>query len=407
MGFRAEAVIVGAELLLGQAEANAPVLSRRLLSLGGDLARVTVVGDEDPELQDAVEGAAGRSALVVVAGGLGPTEDDRTRYALARAAGAPLVLREDLLDGIRAPFERMGREMPPSNRVQALLPSPAEAIPNPVGTAPGFALEVGGAWVVALPGVPREFRHLLDGWVVPMLRRRFGGGAAATRLVRVSGLGESAVGEAVADLMGVGLNPYVGTLATPGEVKVLLVARAGREDEARRLLDGSEAEVRKRLGAHVVGTDEETHAAVALRTAAAAGWEVASAEGFTGGILASWLWRARDDCFRGGVVEPARVLRGRFGALGDSARAIRAMAEDAARTHGASVGVAAASEVELVPQGGGNRCWVGVWRDGAWRVRSLPLVFGTGADEERCCHQALYEIRNLAARPGCGSGLRS
>ena len=390
MGFRAEAVIVGAELLLGQAEANAPVLSGRLLSLGGALARVTVVGDEDSELQDAVEGAVRRSALVVVAGGLGPTEDDRTRYALAKAAGAPLVLREDLLDGIRAPFERLGREMPPSNRVQALLPSSAEVIPNPVGTAPGFALEVGGALVVALPGVPREFRHLLDGWVVPMLQQRFGGEAAATRLVRVSGLGESAVGEAVADLMGVGLNPYVGTLATPGEVKVLLVARAGREDEAARLLDGSEAEVRRRLGAHVVGTDEETHARVALRAAAAAGWEVASAEGFTGGTLARWLWQAREDCFRGGVVEPGHVLRVRLGSLGDPARAIRAMAEDAARSLGASVGVAAASEAELVAQGGGNRCWVGVWRDGAWRVRSLPLVFGAGPDEERCCHQALY-----------------
>ncbi len=398
MGFRAEAVIVGAELLLGQAEANAPALSRRLLSVGGDLARVTVVGDEDSELQDAVEGAIRRSAVVVVAGGLGPTEDDRTRYALAKAAGAPLALREELLDGIRAPFDRLGREMPPSNRVQALLPRFAEVIPNPVGTAPGFALEVRGALVVALPGVPREFRHLLDGWVVPMLRQRFGGGAAATRLVRVSGLGESAVGETVADLMGVGRNPYVGTLATPGEVKVLLVARADREDEAARLLDGAEAEVRRRLGAHVVGTGDETHARVALGAAAAAGWEVASAEGFTGGRLASWLWQAGDGCFRGGVVEPGHILRGRLGALGDPARAIRALAADAARALGASVGVAAASEAELVLEGGGNRCWVGVWRDGAWAVRSLPLVFGAGADAERCCHQALWEVRSLAGR---------
>lgn len=396
MGLRAEAVVVGAELLAGQAEANGPVLARGLLAVGVELARVTVVGDDDAEIEAALAEAVRRSGLVVVSGGLGPTEDDRTRYAVAKAAGDPLALREELLEGIRAPFLRLGREMPPSNRVQALLPGRAEAVPNPVGTAPGFALEIEGALVVALPGVPREFRYLLDRWLLPRLRQRVGTGAVVTRQIRVSGLGESAVGEAVADLMGPGRNPYVGTLASPGEVRILAVARGEGEPQARGLLDLVEGDVRRRLGAYVFGIDDDTHPRVALRAAAAAGWRVACAEGFTGGLLARWLWEAKEEAFRGGIVEPGDALRRRFGPAGDPARAIRAMAEEAARALGADAGLATASEGELLSRGEG-RFWVGVWREGVWAVRSLPTAFGAEADAERCCQQACYELRQFVA----------
>lgn len=396
---RSEVLIVGSELLLGQADANGPELAWRLAALGCPLCRIAVVGDEDAEIEEALAAALARSAVIVAAGGLGPTEDDRTRYAAARVAGRALELRPELLEEIRGAFRRFGREMPDSNRVQALLPSGAEAIPNPVGTAPGFALEIGGSYLVALPGVPRELRYLLDTWVEPRLRARLELGSVVTRVLRFSGIGESRAGEAVADLMGPGKNPYVGTLASPGEVRIVLTARGSGEGEARGLIAGTEAQVRARLAKYLCGADADTHPRVALRAARQAGWTVASAEGFTGGILAQWLRDAEDPAYRGGTVLPAPVLRDWAGLAreaADPAAAVQALARRAAQSHGAAAGVAAGLETELRGEAGENRGWAGVWTPVGGFARALPLAFGGPGERERLCHQALFELRRLA-----------
>ncbi len=137
----AEAVIVGTELLLGShADTNGPAIGARTAPLGCPLRRITVVGDTDAELDDAIGRAAARCPVVFVTGGLGPTEDDRTRFSVARVTGRELVFRPDLMAHIASLMARFGRAVPPSNRVQACLPAGADAIPNPRGTAPGFAL---------------------------------------------------------------------------------------------------------------------------------------------------------------------------------------------------------------------------------------------------------------------------
>ena len=289
--------------------------------------------------------------------------------------------------------------MPDSNRVQALLPAGAQAIPNPVGTAPGFALEVGTSYLVALPGVPRELRHLLDTWVEPHLRERLGLGSVVTRVLRFSGIGESRAGEAVADLMGQGKNPYVGTLASPGEVRVVLTARAPDEGAARALIASAEARVRERIGKYLCGADGDTHPRVALRAARDAGWTVACAEGFTAGVLAQWLRDAGDPAYRGGTVLPAGAVRewAGSGPGGDPGEAVRGLAQRAARTHGAAAGLATALEAELSEDGGEGRGWAGVWTPAGAFARALPLAFGGPGERERLCHQALFELRRLAA----------
>lgn len=398
MEYASEAVIVGSELLLGMGvDTNGAEIGRALVELGCPLRWKTVVGDSDADLDEVLRRAVARSDVVVVSGGLGPTEDDRTRFALARLAGADLELRSDLLEDVEAAFRRLGQPMGESNRVQARLPGGARALRNPLGTAPGFSLGVGRCILFALPGVPRELRHLLYQDVVPALRERLGVGGLATRVLKLSGIGESRAGEAVADLMGPGRNPYVGILASPGEVRFFLAARAATEEEAHRLIAAPEAAIRERLGKYLFGADSETHAAVALAAAARAGWSLAAAEGFTGGAMASQLWAARADNFRGAMVLDGASLVLLAAGTADPAAAVLRLAETAARDRGASAGLAAALDQEFLPAAGGQTAWIGVWAQGRTTARGVPLLFGGAADRERVAHQAFYELRRLAA----------
>lgn len=412
MNHGSEAVIIGSELLLGLGiDTNGAEIGRVLVELGCPLRWKTLVGDSDDDLDDVFARAAGRSAVVVVSGGLGPTEDDRTRFALARLAGVPLELRPELLEDVEAAFRRLGRPMGESNRVQALLPAGARALRNPLGTAPGFWLEVGGCVLFALPGVPRELCHLLRCDVVPALRERLGVPGLATRVLRLSGIGESRAGEAVADLMGPDRNPYVGILASPGEVRLFLTARGATDGEALRLLAGPEAAIRERLGKYLFGADDQTHARTALAAASRAGWTVASAEGFTGGALASLLWEAGADNFVGGHVLGNARLRRLVAGVEDPAGAAVRLAEAAARDAGADAGLAAALGEELHPGSGGDAAWVGAWAGSRSASRRVPLLFGPEADRQRVAHQVFYELRKLAEpqqaaekQPACAPG---
>ncbi|WP_025321354.1 competence/damage-inducible protein A [Deferrisoma camini] len=392
---RAELVCIGSELLLGRwVDTNGPWLARALAPLGVRVARKWVVDDDEAAIAEAVVRAADAGDLVLLSGGLGPTEDDRTRAGVARAAGVPLELRPELLEEVRRVFERLGSEMPPSNRVQAEIPAGAEPIPNPWGTAPGFALVLRGAWVVALPGVPRELKNLFRSWVLPRLRERLGLGAATTRVLRLSGLGESAVGERLRDLMAGSSPAQVALLSSPGEVRVVLTARGATEHEAAERLARVETEVRARLAKFVFGADDETHPVVALRAAQAAGWTLAVAEGFSAGTLASWLRGTGAPAFRGGMV----LGPGRIRAAGPTPEArCLAVARRAARWFRADVGVCVAREDELVPAAAADRVWIGVTAPPGARVRSLPVLRGDAFDAQRACHQALFHVRRLAA----------
>jgi competence/damage-inducible protein CinA-like protein len=267
---RAEIVSVGSELLLGQiVDTNAAFIARQLAVLGLDLFHKTTVGDNLGRVAAALETALGRADIVITTGGLGPTEDDVTREAVARATRRELEFHPELLDQIEAFFRARGLPLSPSNRKQAYIPRGAVPLPNPVGTAPCFILEEADRTLIVLPGVPREMEYLLRTAALPHVRSRYGLQAAiVSRLVRVAGFGESRVGEILADLMAKGSNPTVGTMAHPGQVDVRIAAKGADEAAARALIAPVEAEICARLGDAVFGTDSESlEGAVAARLA--------------------------------------------------------------------------------------------------------------------------------------------
>ena len=288
---RAEIVSIGSELLLGQiVDTNAAFIARQLAALGIDLFQKTTVGDNLSRVATALEAALRRAEIVITTGGLGPTEDDVTREAVAKATGRELEFHPELLDQIEAFFRARGLPLSPSNRRQAFIPRGAVPLPNPVGTAPCFILEEGDRTLTVLPGVPREMEYLLRTGVLPHLRSRYGLQAAiVSRLVRVAGLGESRVGELLADLMAKGANPTVGTMAHPGQVDVRIAAKAADEAAARALIAPVEAEVCARLGDTVFGRDGESLEGAVAAQLDALGRTLGLVEVGTGGLVSERL----------------------------------------------------------------------------------------------------------------------
>ena len=299
---RAEIVTTGTELLLGQIDdTNATYLARQLRDLGIDLYYRTTVGDNELRIAQALEQALARADVVITSGGLGPTVDDVTREAVARATGRPLVLYPDLLAQIESFFARFGSPMSDNNRRQAHLPEGSIPIENPVGTAPAFIVEDERGTIITLPGVPRELYYLMEKAVVPYLLKRLGRrDVLVTRILRTVAVGESQVDQAIADLEA-SANPTVGLSAHPGQTDVRIVAKAATEAEAEALVADFEAKIRDRLGAAIYATGAATLEAVVAGALAGRGASLAVAETLTQGDLSRRLAR-HPDAFRGGVV---------------------------------------------------------------------------------------------------------
>jgi len=308
-----ELVSVGTELLLGQTvNTNAAVIGERLAEAGFDHYRQTVVGDNLGRVTEALRSALERAGAVIVTGGLGPTQDDLTREAIAAAIGRELRFSDEWAEELRRRWKELGRDMPESNLRQAEYPEGARLIPNPKGSAPGIDLAVEGRRLFALPGVPEEMVPMLEGHVLPELVAAVGeGGVLVSRLLRTWGMPESQVGEVLDDLYQGSVNPTVAFLASAGEIKVRLTAKAARAEEAAGLIDPVEQEVRRRLGGLVFGIDRETVEAVLLKSLEERGWTLAVAESATGGLIAARLTEVpgASKVFRGGVVAYAPELK--------------------------------------------------------------------------------------------------
>ena len=301
---QAEIVSVGSELLLGQiVDTNSAVIGRHLAAIGLDLYYKTTVGDNLSRLTAVLRQALARSEVVITTGGIGPTADDVTREAVAAATGRELEFSEHLMAQIEAFFRARGFKLSPSNRRQAFIPRGAIPIENPVGTAPAFVVEVGERCVINLPGVPREMEHLLVTRVLPYLRERYGlKGEIRLRVLKVVGLGESRIGELLADFMEKGRNPTIGTLAHLGQVDVRIAAKGSDAETAQRLIEPVEAQIRERLGDLIFGADNETLESVISAQARRVGARVAVAESGSGGVVAERLAAGIGEGFAGGVV---------------------------------------------------------------------------------------------------------
>jgi nicotinamide-nucleotide amidase len=352
-----EIVAVGTELLLGQiVNGNAAWISQRLAEVGWDCRRHTVVGDNEARIAEALREALARADAVIVTGGLGPTQDDVTREAVAAVAGVPLRRRAELETWLRERFAAVGvPRMAEMNLRQADVPEGARTIDNPLGTAPGLIIELGGKPLYAVPGVPREMQGMLERVVLPDLAARAGEGRAiASRTLRTAGLGESALAERLTPLweqMGKEAKVTLAYLAAPGEVRVRLTAVGPTREQALADIAPVEAAVRKELGDLVYGFDEETLEAAVGRLLRAAGHTLASAESLTGGLVGGRVTAVAgaSDYYLGGVVAYATdakaavlgvdaTLLAEHGPVSEPVAA--AMAAGVRRLFGASVGVA-------------------------------------------------------------------
>ncbi len=309
-----EVLAVGTELLLGQiVNGNAAHVAGRLAEAGFDHYHQAVVGDNVGRAAAAIRQAAARADALIITGGIGPTQDDVTREALCEAAGVPMAFSDDYAARLRDWWARRGREMPETNLRQAEHPQGAELLPNPKGTAPGLRLRYGQCWVFAVPGVPEEMALMLDEQVLPFLLEQAGGerGVLVSRVLRTWGESESRVAALLGDLYDDSENPTVAFLASSGEIKVRLTARAADRAAAGALIAPVEQEVRRRLGPRVFGADDQTVEAVLLGMLQERGWSLATAESATGGMVAARITSVpgASDVFRGSVVAYAADVK--------------------------------------------------------------------------------------------------
>jgi nicotinamide-nucleotide amidase len=283
----AEIIAIGSELLApDRTDTNSLWLTEKLNRLGIEVKLKTIVGDDDARLEEAIKDAARRSKVIITTGGLGPTEDDITRKITARALGRRLLLDETVLAEIRQRFQSFGASMPERNSRQAMVIEDAEVLPNPNGTAPGMFIDHHGTAIVLLPGPPREMRPMFEDHVVERLTARAGGLRVVRRLLRVAGIGESAVDEKIAPIYTQYDNPVTTILFNQSEIEIHLCARGRTEKEANELLDRLSAQLEERLGNAVFSFAGETMEQVVGLKLALGGYTLSVAESCTGGLLA-------------------------------------------------------------------------------------------------------------------------
>jgi len=401
----AEIVSVGTELLLGQiVNTDAAHLARRLSEIGVTLYRQVTVGDNPTRLLDALTDALKRADVVITTGGLGPTADDLTKEIAAEALGIPMERNAEAERALRARFEAMGREMTPNNLRQADFARGAILLPNPNGTAQGCIVNHDGKIVINLPGPPREFIPMTDGYVIPYLSNQ-SGSVIRSRYLRLFGIGESDAEYRLSDLMD-GVNPTIAPYCSLGEVQLRLTARAADAATADAMLDPLESRVRERVGEFIYSRTNDPHedmaAAVAGRLTAK-GLRIALAESCTGGMLASMIVSQPG---ASAILEEALVVYSNSaktrllgvpsdliaseGAVSESVA--RTMAEGARDRSGADIAVATTGIAG--PTGGtaekpAGLVWLAIAGRSGTKVRKLNLRYNRNDNRYMACLNAL------------------
>lgn len=302
----------GTELTLGHTvDTNAPWLASKLAAIGISTKQIVTVPDVADAITDILQQASQACDVILMTGGLGPTDDDLTRQALADAAGVPLELDQPSLDRLRNFFAERKREMPERNKVQAMIPRSGQALLNDLGTAPGIVIQLRDTPCYALPGVPFEMEAMFSRQVAPRLKAVAEGHVLLSRHLHCFGLGESDIGERISDLMAPGRNPMVGTSADIGLIDVRLSAGAETAAAAKTLLDKSEQEIRTRLGDIIFGRDEQTLSSVVGELLIKTSATVSTAESCTGGLIGKLLTEVpgSSSYYLGGVVAYANQVK--------------------------------------------------------------------------------------------------
>ena len=300
----AEIVAIGSELLLGQiVDTNSAWMAQRLTALGVNLYFKSVVGDNPGRMKEVIARAVERADIVITSGGIGPTQDDLTREIVAEVTGRKLIQDAGMLEQVEEHFLRRGRTMTPNNIRQSYMPEGAIPIKNPNGTAPSFVVEDPRAVIFSLPGVPVEMKWLFENEVEPYLRKKFNlAEVIHYRVLKIVGIGESAVDDKVGHLIANSSNPTVGVLALPGQVDLRIAAKASNREEAMKMIAPVEAEVRGLVGSAIFAADEETMEHVTGRLLREKRRTVAVCEDLTCGQLAERMQNASMENFGAGFI---------------------------------------------------------------------------------------------------------
>jgi len=412
---RVELVAVGTELLLGQiANTNARWMSEHLAAVGADVAHHQVVGDNLERIVDALLLAASRADVVIATGGLGPTQDDITRDALAVVLDVPMERDERIVALLREKFRGFGHgDMPESNLRQADVPVGARTILPERGTAPGLiASPPGGATIYAVPGVPAEMVEMMEGSILPEIAA-LTGATIVSRVLRCTGIGESRLAEMVSDLFEATINPSVAFLATSGEVKVRITAKATTSEEADVLIGPVVDEVGARLGDVVFSADDEGLEQAVVRLLRAAGRTFSCAESLTGGGVGARITAVpgASDVFAGSVVVYAARTKERV--LGVPAETIvshgvvseacaAAMAAGARRLFGTDLAVALTGAAGPEPHDGAEpgTVWIALEGEDVQHARGF-VTPGDRGRIRRWAEQAALDLvrRYLEGKP--------
>jgi nicotinamide-nucleotide amidase len=411
---RAEILGVGTELLLGQiANTNARWISERLAEIGVDVLHHEVVGDNLERIVESFRLGLSRADVVIATGGLGPTQDDITRPALAAAAGVPLIRVPAIEERLRARWAATGREMSESNLVQADVPQGGREIVPVRGTAPGLVVEIGSGRVYALPGVPAEMVEMMEGTVLPELSALAGPSTVVSRSLRCVGMAESKIADLLDDLFHAWTNPTVAYLAGGGEVRVRLTAKASTREEAAALIDPVAEEAARRLGDVVFSTTDASLEEVVGELLRGSGRTLCCAESLTGGGLGARITSVpgASSYFLGGAV--AYSAAAKRAVLGVSLETLEGpgpvsrecaaeMASGARRLFGADLAVAltGAAGPEAHAGAPAGEVWVALEGEGVVRQRSLRWP-GDRAFVRRLAEQSALDLvrRYLSGLP--------
>jgi nicotinamide-nucleotide amidase len=415
---KAEIISVGTEILLGEiVDTNASWIASRLPALGIDLYYKSVVGDNLGRIVDTIEHGLQRSDVLIMTGGLGPTDDDLTREAIAAALGEEPFIDEDMARALRAFFEGRGVTFPERNLKQASLIASASPILNPRGTAPGWWVEktlpdTGDRYIIAMPGVPQEMYRMWEKEVSPRLLEIAGGDVLVTRVLKTVGMGESHIDETLAPLSSGSDNPSIGIYAKQDGVYVRIAAKAATQEKARELIAPVEERARELLGQILWGVDDETLEAAVLQMLRERRLTLATMESCTGGLLASTLTdvEGSSDAFIGGYVTYATEMKIALGVDASliekhgviSAEVAADMARAARERSGADYGVGVTGIAGAEPVDGKPPGTVHVAVHDGTRAENLSYTINLGrpANKRRAVTSALFLLRRalLASR---------
>lgn len=286
---RAELIAVGTEILLGDiVNTNAQFLSKELASIGIDVYRQQVIGDNTERLLEVFDEAFKRSDIVITTGGLGPTEDDLTKETACKYFNMESVLHKPSEDDLNAYFKKIGKEMVQSNLKQVYFPKEATVLKNDNGTAPGAILKKDNKYIVLLPGPPKEMKPMFLNYAKDHLSK-LGDGVIVSKTLRVLGIGESGAAELLQDLIEAGSNPTIAPYAKEDDVIFRITAKAENKEKAEALIEPVKNEVKKRLGDNCYGEDDDTIETVVAELLLKKKLTISTAESCTGGMIASEL----------------------------------------------------------------------------------------------------------------------